>query len=185
MRDNKWIYLRVVEIVSVLSEGLQCDMVDFRCPLHAVPMATCVTANLRHPKTKSLSLAESGRGVNHCLHTHANTRGATRRHLGPTKVSGWAWDGSRQKTSDSKAWVHYCSTLQKAHTFFAPFTDFVCQVSHRMKNIFHSSYKDWQWLAVEDEPDAEYWDFGKWYESGCCAALWHWHEWQHVLLWNA
>lgn len=55
-----------------LSEGLQHDMVNFRCTLHAVAMATCIIASLRRSEAKSLSLAESGRGVNHHLQTHTD-----------------------------------------------------------------------------------------------------------------
>lgn len=123
---------------SVCSSQEVCSD-DFRCPLNAVATATCVIANLRCSKTKSLSLAESWRGVNHYLQRHTSTRRDMMWHMGPTKVSSRRRDWSRQKTSNRKAQVHYCS-MQRS---FAPFTGFVYEVSHRVTGTTRTD-NDWQ-----------------------------------------
>lgn len=162
-KRDKWIK-RLRRTRVQLSKGLQHYMANFRCSSHAVAMTTYVIANLRCSKTKSLSLAVSGREVNHYLHAHTRTQ--MKQHLQPAKVISRDKKDVKSLIKSSGFFVFFFSILPQAEASFAPFVGFVCRLSHSTETGFSLL------LQGQGTNGSQAW---RWY--GCLKLTWELWRW--------
>ena len=147
--------------VQMCVDGLKRDTLDFRCPLHAVAMGTCVIANLCCSKTKII--------ITSWVWEASESLPSYARHTWDRlKVSSRRWNVSRHKTSNRKARVHYCITPPRVY-----------DVSHKWKRFPLSSRRDWRVIGRQTRLDEAFFFFFLFLppgwncnlKSGRCAAL--------------
>lgn len=156
-KRDKWIK-RLRRTRVQLSKGLQHYMANFRCPSHAVAMTTYVIANLRCSKTKSLSLAVSGREVNHYLQVHTRTQ--MKQHLQPAKVISRDKKDVKSLIKSSGFFFFFFSPscLKLRHLLLhlsALFVDWVTA----QKQVFHCFYRGRGRMAARPGAGTDVWSW--------------------------